>query len=77
MKIIITGAAGVIGTVLTRGLKNLHEVIGIDRKTARDCVTQDLSILTDETISLMKGADAVIHLPWHMLHNFYFVSLEI
>jgi nucleoside-diphosphate-sugar epimerase len=73
-KLMITGAAGLLGTVLAQGLGDRYDVGGIDR--IRGCgrrVTRANMARSRSVGSLFSGADAVIDLaglphhstPWH------------
>lgn len=64
MKIVITGGAGIIGSVLIAGLKERHDVVGLDLKSASHCYTLDLTGDAQEVREYLSGADAVIHLAW-------------
>ena len=71
MKILVTGAAGFIGSHLVRHLQSRHEVVGIDDLTTgtlenlrgTDCRLVEGSILDDRALAdAVSGCDAVVHL---------------
>ena len=62
MRILVTGAAGLIGTVLRRGLGDDHDVTGIDRTAGLDGVATVDSTRLDELEQTMDGVDAVVDL---------------
>ena len=64
MRVVITGAAGRIGRVLTPGLVAAgHDVLGVDVVAAGDdVIVADLESDADALADLMDGADAVVHL---------------
>ena len=75
MRIIITGSAGTIGSVLMRGLKERHELLGIDcgletelRAGDGQFVQLDLASEASTFDALIKKTmpDAVIHLAWNV-----------
>ena len=64
MRVLITGAAGAIGSVLAAGLKELHEVRGFDTADMPDLddtFIGDIGDL-DLVVAASEGMDAVIHL---------------
>ena len=64
MKILITGAAGAIGTVLAKGLRDRHELRGFDCQEMpeiADAIVGDIGDF-DQVKSASEGMDAVIHL---------------
>ena len=64
MKVLITGAAGVIGTVLAKGLRERHELRGFDNQEMpgmSDAVVGDIGDF-DQVKAATEGMDAVIHL---------------
>ena len=64
MKVMITGAAGAIGSVLAEGLKDRHEVRGFDTQEMPDlddAFVGDISDL-DLVTAASEGMDAIIHL---------------
>ena len=63
VKVLITGAAGKIGSVLTRGLADRHELRGLDRVPVdlEDAVLGDVSDF-DTMLHATRGMEAVIHL---------------
>jgi len=66
MKILITGAAGTIGSVLMRCLAGKHELIGIDKIGAKNIIKLDVVGEKDKIASLFNNNkfDAIIHLAW-------------
>ncbi len=80
MKILITGAAGAVGTVLIKGLRDRYSLRGFDRVPMPDIEDAVVAELTDiEAIAnATEGMEAVIHLagnpsgaaPWEeILHS--------
>ncbi len=64
MKILITGAAGAIGTVLAEGLRDRHELRGFDCQkmpAITDAIVGDIGDF-DQVKAAAEGMDAVIHL---------------
>ena len=63
MKVLITGAAGKIGSVLTRGLADRHELRGLDRVPVdlEDAVLGDVSDF-ETMLDATRGMEAMIHL---------------
>lgn len=56
MKVLITGSSGFVGSHLSKGLKDEHEIIPYDLKEGRD-------ILDERTLNKdMKGVNVVVHL---------------
>lgn len=68
MKILVTGAAGTIGTVLMDGLAKDHELIGVDRVAAPGVTMLDLADRGEATLTtlgrLFVDVETVIHLAW-------------
>ena len=63
-RILITGAAGKVGSVLVRGLRDRYVLRGLDRQPMpeiEDAVVADLGD-TDALAEAIRGMDAVIHL---------------
>jgi nucleoside-diphosphate-sugar epimerase len=62
--LLITGAAGLIGTVLMRGLEGRYAVSGVDRarRRPRDVARADLAKSTANARAAYDGVDAVIDL---------------
>ena len=52
MRLLITGAAGIIGTVLTKGLKDRHELHGLD--------VDPMPLLDDATIGDISDFETVL-----------------
>ncbi len=62
-KIVITGAAGLIGTVIERGFRDRYEIVGIDRAPRRGTNVRRLDLSRPRAFaSLFSGAEAVIDL---------------
>jgi len=64
MRILITGAAGQIGTILTRGLKDRHQLRGLDlvpMSELEDTVVGNVADF-DTVFEASKDMDAIIHL---------------
>ena len=64
MRVLITGAAGTIGTHLTRGMKDRHELRGLDRvpmPELDDAIVGDIADF-DTVLEATQGMEAVIHL---------------
>lgn len=66
MKIIITGAAGIIGRVLTKCLGEQHELAAVDKVAAPGVTELDLLAEPDRFRELARGRDAIIHLAWNV-----------
>lgn len=64
MKILITGASGIIGNVLMKCLSEKYEVIGIDIVPSDDVITLDIINEREKLQELLKDIDVVIHLAW-------------
>ena len=63
MRVVITGAAGVVGTVLRRGLGEGFDVHGVDRKRKRGRGVDRVDVRRLKALeSAFAGADAVIDL---------------
>jgi nucleoside-diphosphate-sugar epimerase len=62
-KILITGAAGLIGTVLMRGLETRYELVGVDRAFRRPRNVHRRNLARSRFLaSIFDGADAVVDL---------------
>jgi uronate dehydrogenase len=62
-KILITGAAGLVGTVLMRGLEGRYEVTGVDRTLRRPPNVRRRNLARSRRLAaIFAGADAVIDL---------------
>ena len=64
MKILITGAAGAIGSTLVRGMKDRHELRGFDREPMPDLADSIVGDIADfdAVLKATDGMEAVIHL---------------
>lgn len=78
MRVLITGAAGRIGQVLVRGLRERHQIRGHDRMPIPGLEDTVLSDLTDfeALLRATEGMEAVIHLggkagggDWQTIHD--------
>jgi nucleoside-diphosphate-sugar epimerase len=62
-KVLITGAAGLIGTVLMRGLGDRYELTGVDRALRRPPKVRRRNLVRPGSLSsLLEGADAIVDL---------------
>lgn len=62
-KILITGAAGLVGTVLMRGLEGRYEVAGVDRALRRPAHVRRRNLARSRRLApIFEGADAVVDL---------------
>lgn len=79
-KILVTGAAGVVGRCVFDGLRNdpAYHVIGADVRLdpAADIVPMDVAMY-DDCLRLMEGIDTVIHLAFRMKHPSLVDSFEV
>jgi len=76
-KILITGAAGNIGSILVDGLKHKYEIRGLDCKPMPEIKDSIVASLSDKEalVEAAKGVDAIIHLaaiasgnaPWEVV----------
>ena len=71
MRVVVTGATGNVGTSVLRSLADepaVDEIVGIARRLPgmqwpkTKFVQAD--VVTDDLVSLFRGADAVVHLAW-------------
>ncbi len=64
-KLLLTGASGVIGSVLLDGLQAHYEVIGADVKADESRGIVPLDITDEQRLGeLMNGIDTVLHIAW-------------
>ena len=64
MKVLITGAAGAVGSTLVKGMKDRHTIRGLDRlpmPDLEDAIEGDVADF-DTMLKATEGMDAVIHL---------------
>jgi uronate dehydrogenase len=62
-KVLITGAAGLVGTVLMRGLEGRYDVTGVDRAFRRPPNVRRRNLARSRGLArLFEGADAVVDL---------------
>ncbi len=64
MKIFMTGASGIIGRTLMKGLSHKYRLIGIDRVSSDNVITLDILSQPRKLRELVKNIDVVIHLAW-------------
>ena len=67
MRVLITGAAGAVGSTLVNGLKEKYQIRGFDRVPMpglEDAVVGDVADF-DAVLAATEGMDAVIHLAGH------------
>lgn len=64
MKIIITGASGIIGKVLMNCFLKKQDVIGIDRKEGESVIVLDILTSIEKIKPLVNEGDIIIHLAW-------------
>ena len=70
MKILITGVAGVVGTILAKELSSDHEVTGIDLRQSEVVETATVDLADAVAIApSFAGVDAVIHLAAERRHE--------
>ncbi len=64
MRILITGAAGAIGSTLVGGMKDRHELRGFDREPMPDIADSTVGDIADfdAVLKATEGVEAVIHL---------------
>jgi nucleoside-diphosphate-sugar epimerase len=61
--VVITGAAGLLGTVLRRGLEGRYRVVGVDRARRRPPHVRRVNMARPRSLdTLFEGADAVVDL---------------
>ena len=64
MKILITGASGTIGKVLTKCLSEKHQTISIDKIPSDNIVILDIANERERLSDVLNDIDVVIHLAW-------------
>lgn len=64
MKVLITGAAGTIGSVLMHGLAVKYRLLGIDCKAGEGIERMDLCAKPQQVRDMLQDVNAVIHLAW-------------
>ena len=70
MRIVITGIAGNIGTVVARDLARDHEVVGLDLRRSDEFDTHVVDLVDADALpAIFRGADAVIHLAADPRHG--------
>lgn len=76
-KVMITGAAGLVGQVLVKGLADRHDVAGIDRRRVRGSQVKKAA-MTDlrSAVKATRGTDVLVDLasahwqePWEVVHQ--------
>ena len=68
MKIMVTGAAGYIGSIVARDLATEHEVVGVDMRpmpNVPDSRVMDLNSY-EEIFDALDGVEGIAHLAWPM-----------
>lgn len=71
-KIVITGAAGIIGTILQKGLNKYYSILALDiaYKNSTDKNKIYCDVFRDDLTKYLKGSSAVIHLAWNNEENY-------
>lgn len=71
-KILITGSQGSIGRILTIGLKDRYDIVGVDRKPTHNESEIQLDIMedSDRLRRACRGREVIIHLAWDMREDF-------
>jgi uronate dehydrogenase len=71
-KIIITGAAGRIGTILRNGLEGKYSLTFLDKKklNCKNAIKIDIAKEFDRLIKIFKKNQVVIHLAWNNKEDF-------
>jgi uronate dehydrogenase len=64
-KVCITGAAGIIGSILRSGLEKKYELLLLDKRTKKGIKRVDLSKDYRKLEELLRDIDVVIHLAWN------------
>ena len=64
MKVLITGAAGAVGSVVAKGMKDRYSIRGLDRQPMPDLENAIIGDVADfdTMLEITQGMDAVIHL---------------
>jgi nucleoside-diphosphate-sugar epimerase len=64
-KVVITGAAGIIGTVLRKGLKDFYNLTLLDKVSPEKGIIKiDLVKDLSQFEKILKGKDIILHLAW-------------
>jgi nucleoside-diphosphate-sugar epimerase len=62
-RILITGAAGLVGTVLMRGLEGRYDLVGVDRALRRPAGVRRRNLVRSRRLApIFEGVDAVVDL---------------
>jgi nucleoside-diphosphate-sugar epimerase len=74
MRIVVTGASGMVGNTVTRVLASepsISEVVGVARRAPTETIDgvrwHTADVRGEDLSTVMRGADAVVHLMW-MIH---------
>jgi nucleoside-diphosphate-sugar epimerase len=69
-RILITGAAGLVGTVLMRGLEDRYDLVGVDRALRRPAGVHRRNLARSRRLApLFEGVDAVVDLAGLSSHR--------
>lgn len=68
MKVLITGAAGSVGTVLSKGLRERHILRGLDRQPMPELEDKVVGNIADfdTVLGAAQGMDGIVHLATYM-----------
>ena len=70
MKIVVTGIAGTIGTLVARDLSRDHEVVGLDLRPSGEFQTHLVDLADGDALpALFRGTDVAIHLAAEPRHG--------
>lgn len=71
MKVLVTGAAGYVGSVVARELARHHEVRGVDMRPLSGLTDSRVLDLNDyeAMCDALEGIDSVAHLAWPLSHT--------